>query len=146
MSASDALTIWMLSTAMKAPSVAPPTAIQVFAETAGAAMGCGRSAGKEAALIVGWSGVMAISSRFRGRRVGNGRFEGGPVKLGEGPRGGLACRKWGVGVFLNVANQKARTGRHPRHDLCTRLHELAGAQRTRANRAVHRRLDLGVGQ
>ena len=37
MSASEALTIWMLSTAMKAPSVAPITAIQVFAETAGAA-------------------------------------------------------------------------------------------------------------
>ena len=30
-SASEALTIWMLSTAMKAPSVAPITAIQVFA-------------------------------------------------------------------------------------------------------------------
>ena len=37
MSASEALTIWMLSTAMKAPSVAPITAIQVFAEIAGAA-------------------------------------------------------------------------------------------------------------
>ena len=37
MSASEALTIWMLSTAMKAPSVAPITAIQVLAETAGAA-------------------------------------------------------------------------------------------------------------
>ena len=46
MSASEALTIWMLSTAMKAPSVAPNTAIQVFAETvfaetAGAACGAG---------------------------------------------------------------------------------------------------------
>ena len=37
MSASEALTIWMLSTAMKAPSVAPITAIQVFAEIAGVA-------------------------------------------------------------------------------------------------------------
>jgi hypothetical protein len=37
MSASEALTIWMLSNAMKAPSVAPITAIQVLAETAGAA-------------------------------------------------------------------------------------------------------------
>ncbi len=36
MSASEALTIWMLSTAMKAPSVAPNTASQVFAETVGA--------------------------------------------------------------------------------------------------------------
>src|SRR6202007_2076707 len=35
MSASEALTIWMLSTAMKAPSVAPITASQVLAETTG---------------------------------------------------------------------------------------------------------------
>ena len=32
MSASEALTIWMLSTAMKAPSVAPITAIQVLTD------------------------------------------------------------------------------------------------------------------
>ncbi len=41
MSASEALTIWMLSTAMKAPRVAPITAIQVFAETAGDAAAVG---------------------------------------------------------------------------------------------------------
>ena len=34
MSATEALTIWMLSTAMNAPSVAPITAIHVLAETA----------------------------------------------------------------------------------------------------------------
>ena len=38
-SASEALTIWMLSTAMKAPSVAPTTAIQVLLEIAGTAAG-----------------------------------------------------------------------------------------------------------
>ena len=38
MSASEALTIWMLSTAMKAPSVAPNTAIQVLTETPEAAL------------------------------------------------------------------------------------------------------------
>src|ERR1700722_1503349 len=47
MSASAALTIWMLSTAMKAPSVAPNTASQVFADTAEAVLSrawmvCGR--------------------------------------------------------------------------------------------------------
>src|SRR6478735_6473268 len=41
MSASEALTIWMFSTAMKAPSVAPITAIQVLVETAGAAGAAG---------------------------------------------------------------------------------------------------------
>ena len=35
MSASEALTIWMLSTAMKAPSVDPITAIQHMNEVAG---------------------------------------------------------------------------------------------------------------
>ena len=40
-SASEALTIWMFSTAMKAPSVAPITAIQVLAGIAGAAAGAG---------------------------------------------------------------------------------------------------------
>src|SRR6267154_3200121 len=70
-SASDALTIWMLSTAMKAPSVAPNTAIQVFAETvftetAGAVRAAGlagaRSASCAAALRVGWSAVIGLSS------------------------------------------------------------------------------------
>ena len=52
MSASEALTIWMFSTAMNAPSVAPITAIQVLAETAwvaGAEAGEGRL-GAEGAL------------------------------------------------------------------------------------------------
>src|SRR5260370_37518386 len=44
-SASDALTIWMLSTAMKAPSVAPTTASQFVAETAGGGGGGGSLAG-----------------------------------------------------------------------------------------------------
>src|ERR1700675_1141581 len=62
MSASDAFTIWMLSTAMKAPSVAPITAIQVFAEIAGVAgvaavLGAPMSAGK--ALGGGWEGGVA---------------------------------------------------------------------------------------
>ena len=62
-SASEALTIWMLSTAMKAPSVAPITAIQVFAGIAGAAapLACGMSA-EEAALRVGCSVVIDGSS------------------------------------------------------------------------------------
>src|SRR5207253_2108536 len=67
MSASDALTIWMLSTAMKAPSVAPITAIQVFAETAGVALSgvaaaLGASISAETALRAGWNVVMAVSS------------------------------------------------------------------------------------
>src|SRR6478752_271330 len=41
MSASEALTIWMFSTAMKAPSVAPITAIQVLVEIAGVAGAAG---------------------------------------------------------------------------------------------------------
>src|SRR5437764_5179719 len=66
MSASDALTIWMLSTAMKAPSVAPITAIQVFVETAGVALSgvaaaLGAPISAETALRVGWNVVMAVS-------------------------------------------------------------------------------------
>src|SRR5712691_5374423 len=62
-SASEALTIWMLSTAMKAPSVAPATAIQVFAETAGAAGAPASGAGSSAAALkVGWSAVIGISA------------------------------------------------------------------------------------
>src|SRR3954451_20132370 len=59
MSASEALTIWMFSTAMKAPSVAPITAIQVLVETTGvaAAAGAGRLAA-EAAFRAGWSVLM----------------------------------------------------------------------------------------
>src|SRR5882672_1123775 len=76
MSASEALTIWMLSTAMKAPSVAPNTAIQVLAETvlaetvlaetagaAEAALACTWSVPRwvdAAALMVGWSAVMGV--------------------------------------------------------------------------------------
>src|SRR4051795_13622539 len=73
MSASEALTIWMLSTAMKAPRVAPSTAIQVLAETvlaetagaAEAALACAWSAPRRvdaAALMVGWSAVIGVSS------------------------------------------------------------------------------------
>jgi len=67
MSASDALTIWMLSTAMKAPSVAPPTAIQVFVDTtgsAGAAACLLAKSAEEAALKVGCSVLMAVSFRL----------------------------------------------------------------------------------
>ena len=63
-SASEALTIWMLSTAMKAPSVAPITAIQVLAGVLtgiAAAFACGRSV-EEAALRVGCSVVIGGSS------------------------------------------------------------------------------------
>src|SRR5437762_10995157 len=71
MSASDALTIWMLSTAMKAPSVAPTTASQVFAETVRAAgTGCGRSLLRvEAALMVYGSAIMGISLRLAERAL-----------------------------------------------------------------------------
>ncbi|MGY4467038.1 hypothetical protein ACVWWK_002720 [Bradyrhizobium sp. LB9.1b] len=59
MSASEALTIWMFSTAMKAPSVAPITAIQVLAETAGVA-GAARAGmpAAEAAFRAGWRVLM----------------------------------------------------------------------------------------
>src|SRR5260221_4412819 len=63
MSASDALTIWMLSTAMNAPSVAPATASQIFGETAGsdvlaALVVCARSPltlGEAVWSMAGWS-------------------------------------------------------------------------------------------
>src|ERR1700755_1252199 len=44
MSASEALTIWMLSTAMKAPSVEATMAIQVLSEATGGAAGAVASA------------------------------------------------------------------------------------------------------
>jgi hypothetical protein len=62
MSASEALTIWMLSTAMKAPSVAPITATQVLMETVGAAgaLGCAavETGPDGTAVKAGWSVVM----------------------------------------------------------------------------------------
>ena len=58
MSASEALTIWMLSTAMKAPSVAPMTAIQVFAAIAGSALA------EAAAGCEGWSPRLAAKAAF----------------------------------------------------------------------------------
>src|SRR3954447_2183807 len=59
MSASEALTIWMFSTAMKAPSVEPITAIQVLGETTGVAItaGAGRLVA-EVAFRAGWSVLM----------------------------------------------------------------------------------------
>jgi hypothetical protein len=58
---------------MKAPSVAPITAIQVFAEIAGVAgaAGAGRLA---AALTVGWSVLMEASSRLQRQDALDGRF------------------------------------------------------------------------
>ena len=49
---------------MKAPSVAPNTAIQAFAETAGAAAAAGARSARwvDAALRVGWSAVIGVSS------------------------------------------------------------------------------------
>src|SRR5215813_6336030 len=76
MSASEALTIWMLSTAMKAPSVAPATAIQVLADTAGSAGAATRLLSKSAegaALRAGCSVVMAMSSRSGGGGVHQGQ-------------------------------------------------------------------------
>src|SRR5882672_8332999 len=72
MSASEALTIWMLSTAMKAPSVAPITAAQVFAEIAGAAGAVAdldSLISAEAALSVGWRAVIGVSSCFDKARM-----------------------------------------------------------------------------
>src|SRR5665213_976031 len=68
MSTSEALTIWMLSTAMKAPSVAPNTASQVFELTAAAAgagllWDCCVLRAADPASIVVWSAVMEVSSR-----------------------------------------------------------------------------------
>src|SRR5690242_10004046 len=82
MSASEALTIWMFSTAMKAPSVAPMTAIQVFADTAGAA-GAAEADSSLAALTVGCSVLMGSAAiRARGG-VGKalGRFALGQHRL-----------------------------------------------------------------
>src|SRR3569833_1664169 len=67
MSASEALTIWMLSTAMKAPSVAPATAIQVFVEvlvetTRAAALSECEAEANEAKQRVDCSGLIANSS------------------------------------------------------------------------------------
>src|ERR1700743_2881656 len=64
MSASEALTIWMFSTAMKAPSVAPTTASQVLAGVQGGAAG----PVLETLPRVAWSAVIAASSAS-GRRM-----------------------------------------------------------------------------
>src|SRR6478752_3023120 len=85
MSASEALTIWILSTAMKAPSVAPVTASQVFAEIAGGAAGNGLALAGTASLVA-CSVVMVVSPRARddasvGCRAGVARCE--PFLIGE---------------------------------------------------------------
>src|SRR5579883_280271 len=71
-SASDALTIWMLSTAMKAPSVAPSTAIQTLAGTCAAgAVAAGAGLLRPDVAAVAWSAVMASLLSFsRGRWIG----------------------------------------------------------------------------
>src|ERR1700759_2544457 len=66
MSASEALTIWMFSTAMKAPSVAPTTASQVLAGIEGVAGAAGPVL--ETLPRVAWSAVIAASSAS-GRRM-----------------------------------------------------------------------------
>src|SRR5262245_1613948 len=91
MSASEALTIWMLSTAMKAPSVAPATAIHVLADTAGSAGTAARLLSKsaeEAALRAGCSVVMAVCSRSGG----GGVHRSVAVDRGRGVCGDAACR------------------------------------------------------
>src|ERR1700749_4475689 len=81
-SASEALTIWMLSTAMKAPSVAPSTAIQVRAETAWVA-GAGAACGAGRAESVGWRAVMVASlSQAIGRDPQPGMTRGQHHRLG----------------------------------------------------------------
>src|SRR5207244_11261096 len=125
-----ALPIWMLSTAMKAPSVAPTTASQVFAETVRAAgTGCGRSLLRvEAALMVYGSAIMGISLRLAERALAAVR----PHR--QWVRGELACglafgnhRRLGVdGRFrLHARTQQPcevvvverDLPRHPRPDL-----------------------------
>ena len=64
MSASEALTIWMLSTAMKAPSVAPITAIQVLAETPLAAIG-GRSDAADGDGVAWWRWLVLMVGLLR---------------------------------------------------------------------------------
>src|SRR5689334_22946421 len=64
MLASEALTIWMLSTAMNAPSVAPITASQVLVETAGAAA-AGRPSPAGTASMVVCNEVMVLSPLAR---------------------------------------------------------------------------------
>src|SRR6478609_8630726 len=73
MSASEALTIWMLSTAMKAPSVAPAMAIQVLAETAGAGVVTDRSSSPAGtASMAGCSVVMVVCSSLAREALLNG--------------------------------------------------------------------------
>src|SRR3954470_4121968 len=99
MSASEALTIWMLSTAMKAPSVAPITASQVFAETAGAAAGTtvGSPSLAELMWTVVCSGVIFVCSRPRAHsfRSGLGAARREPLlglALGDRGRFGVDSR------------------------------------------------------
>src|ERR1700761_6327167 len=91
-SASEALTIWMLSTAMKAPSVAPSTAIQVRAETAGvagavAARGAGRveSVDWSVAMMASFSSVVGDDPQAALARGHHGR-------LGVRPLARPTCR------------------------------------------------------
>src|SRR4051794_35609112 len=102
MSASEALTIWMLSTAMKAPSVAPITAIQVFAETAGAdgVPAVGRTSLTGTVSVVVCSVVMVGCSRAR-------------CISAAGPR--TARRQPLLGFALGDSGRFGVDGRHHRH-------------------------------
>src|SRR5258706_7305060 len=83
MSASDALTIWMLSTAMKAPSVEPPTAIHIFnaldaaGREADAPLAAGARTGKLGeitwAVMADSIGLMAQTMPGYARRDNRGR-------------------------------------------------------------------------
>jgi len=82
MSASEALTIWIFSTAMNAPSVAPATASQIFGETAGsdalaALVVCARSPltlAKAAWSMGGWSAVIWVPSCSQRQSASGGQF------------------------------------------------------------------------
>src|SRR5438067_1516845 len=106
MSASEALTIWMFSTAMKAPRVAPTTAIQVLAETGASvasAAGLRSLAGTSSMVVCGV--VMMIHRRMRGRMF-RGRLAAG---LAAARRQALCSFTLGDDRGLGV---DGRLGRH----------------------------------
>ena len=58
----------------------------------------------------------------------------------------LAAAHMGELRLLEIGDDVDRIERHHRHQLRAGLHELADPERARADRAVDRRGDLGVGE
>ncbi len=98
-------------------------------------------------LPVALSGGSSANSRpLAGDRLSTWPFSVTPGKLSTASSTGWPAAHMGELRLLEVGDDIDRMQRHDRHQLRAGLHILADAQRARADRAVDRRGDRGVGE